>query len=1852
MEGEFLSYVNILFDNKIRRKALIDTGSCANAIPENLLEQLQNSNAKFEFTSPSFKNVKLASGAPINISKAVKITFDITNHEFTDTFLVLPTMNSVIIGNPFFKKNFIWICPAFNLLKLPNLTVQLNEIKPKGKSKFYLKKLKKIPIFLNKKHALPPNSHQILECSLKDNSESFSECSGVVIPNDEFEQSTEIALTSSLSTAEKDGKLYISAINITDHYVHLKANTLVASFEILSQAQAEKLISIDPQLIALAKQRDPDDIENGLNQLIQIECSNDESKKRPGPEYEKLWFPTPETCPNPHLLPPLQREIFDQIQHFQGLEKIDPKVNEVHKQTFLANFKWEKSVLSNDQKVEVQNLLTEFSDIFAKHRFDVGYNTELKIKLTPEHNSPVYVQSPQTPIHLRNELIVELALMHYYGLITTLSHSKYSSPVFAQRKASGRLRILIDLRRINHLLRNDYINTNFPISNMSDASNHFAGKKLFNKLDCSQAYHCVQMADDLSVQLLAFNFASRTYAYKCLAQGLSKSVTGFSSFIRHYLDPCLAANICTQYMDDIGSAVDSFHELIPNLRKIFECVRKSGLKLSPSKCEFGVQEITFLGKVITPKGIQPEKERIAKFLSKLTMPKTVKQVKRLVGFLQFWRDFIPNLGEKLLPFYKLLRKNVEHYITDDHKKSLKTLKDDLVKATELTLRLAKPGMQYVLLCDASYYGAGFVLMIEDYVKDQKAKERKTYAPVAFGTKLFNEAQLKFSTYYKEFLGLYFALDHFSHFIWGTEKPVIILTDNKSLVQFFQSKTIPPSLWNLLDRLLSFNLVIAHIPGRANYAADFLSRIQTDPDQAIELKLTDHIPVKEIEIETMAKTPDVLMNAVEDFDHLFKVILDENVINQLKQTGIPNAILEQIQQSNQVTENEEISGFVRFLLKNTEINAVLMPDPADKLNDLHDRMTPLNLLDEQMKDETIREVIKWKKEGQPVDLNYQSFELKKYAKQFQRLILKDEILYRQFFDHAGKVANLQYCLPKHLWKETVYRLHNSPIAGHIGIQRTINEFRNRFYFPGFTEYFVQMIKNCLTCIQQKSISNKSLRPFLQPVSSLQSYPGDMMQIDIVGPFQSPLYKYVLTGIDVFSKYLFAVPLTTVNAQKLAHELSSIFFEHSYIPKTIVSDLGTSLVSELMHELASLLEVKIKHASLKHAQSVGVVERAHGALKRILKLNTNHQWSNWHKYVPLAAYIHNTSYYSSIGCTPTAIFHGREPIKPLDLRFSNTAIKRLDPKSDFVIELQDAMQQKFAETKSRLIHSYHQYRKYYDEKALAHPLKLHSYCLILNPKLTNQNDFGSKSMNVWLPLYRVEKVLTDSNYLIRKVGTYFTQCIHRIRLRAYSPSEPPIDLENIDQEKFIPDPVLGKYRQEPALFDNEIPKLLEHTFMTDVPEQAEQEEDDAQLTTAIQFQVAIPPVPPAPVLPPPVVPPAMPPVPPPPAPAAPADHAEPGGGPHLEFPDPVNDENEADEPDIIDQEILDEELEPITDEENDNDAIPDADDQPFAEFPQTFETRQPQMPTIHDKIRPTFEVDNTPEQREPRPTRIPMPNTAETPIAATRRKTVTFHPETKHTTSPTTSKLGIRDGKLYFKNPNEKRSIIIQSCRDNTARLAFGKPPSRATKHDIKRSEEAHNQLLNTTPQSSSSPSTSQALPKQPSPLLDLVVVAKRRTRQKKEKAELQKQSGMKALVDDSLKIFFSRENLENSKFSVADTVSKSNPNSFFQKLDFNIPPYNLENQDLDIGSLLTISDVSNNRFIYSLVTKETDAHKPSYLSLQSCLQNLKKHCENYNITDLAIAQLDCKPQQLSWPEVLNLIRNVFNNFNLNLYVHVK
>ena len=130
-------------------------------------------------------------------------------------------------------------------------------------------------------------------------------------------------------------------------------------------------------------------------------------------------------------------------------------------------------------------------------------NTELKLKLTLKDDKVVYSQSLPMLIHLEKDLIVDLALMHKYGIITVLSFSKYASPIFAQRKPNGKLRLLLDLQKINGLIADDYANNNQPVSTLSDAAQHLASgwESLFCKLVSSQAYHCLQMADQRSVEM-------------------------------------------------------------------------------------------------------------------------------------------------------------------------------------------------------------------------------------------------------------------------------------------------------------------------------------------------------------------------------------------------------------------------------------------------------------------------------------------------------------------------------------------------------------------------------------------------------------------------------------------------------------------------------------------------------------------------------------------------------------------------------------------------------------------------------------------------------------------------------------------------------------------------------------------------------------------------------------------------------------------------------------------------------------------------------------------------------------------------------------------------------------------------------------------------------------------------------------------------------------------------------------------------------------------------------------------------------------------------------------------------------
>ena len=215
----------------------------------------------------------------------------------------------------------------------------------------------------------------------------------------------------------------------------------------------------------------------------------------------------------------------------------------------------------------------------------------------------------------------------------------------------------------------------------------------------------------------------------------------------------------------------------------------------------------------------------------------------------------------------------------------------------------------------------------------------------------------------------------------------------------------------------------------------------------------------------------------------------------------------------------------------------------------------------------------KKKDSPINM-YGSYDLHKYHKQLSRLILDGNIFCRKFYDHTGRNFIKQIVIPKQLQTELIYRTYDSKFKGHLGIQKTIHEFRRKLCFLGYTIFLITYINNCLTYFQAKSPKHETLHVPLSPVSSNTSLPAEKLQFGIVGLLpKSGGDSYILTGLDLFSKYMFAQPLTSTSAETVCKFRMQCNMRHSYIPLVIVTDQGSQFNSRMLDELSTLLKLKL-------------------------------------------------------------------------------------------------------------------------------------------------------------------------------------------------------------------------------------------------------------------------------------------------------------------------------------------------------------------------------------------------------------------------------------------------------------------------------------------------------------------------------------------------------------------------------------------------------------------------------------------------------------------------------------------------------
>ena len=195
-----------------------------------------------------------------------------------------------------------------------------------------------------------------------------------------------------------------------------------------------------------------------------------------------------------------------------------------------------------------------------------------------------------------------------------------------------------------------------------------------------------------------------------------------------------------------------------------------GVVLNKDKCVFGVSEITFLGHLVTQEGIKPLPQKV-EAIENFLLPTNLKQLRRFLGMVNYYRRFIPNCADTLRPLNALLSpgKPNERPIdwTTETQQAFATIKSQLSASTLLSYPV--PDAVTAIFVDASKTGRGAVL---------QQKHGDAWKPLAFFSQTFSQAQRSYSTFDRELLAIYLAIRHFRYFVDGRQ--FIVYTDHASL----------------------------------------------------------------------------------------------------------------------------------------------------------------------------------------------------------------------------------------------------------------------------------------------------------------------------------------------------------------------------------------------------------------------------------------------------------------------------------------------------------------------------------------------------------------------------------------------------------------------------------------------------------------------------------------------------------------------------------------------------------------------------------------------------------------------------------------------------------------------------------------------------------------------------------------------------------------------------------------------------------------------------------------------------------------------------------------------------------------
>ncbi|WVZ25177.1 hypothetical protein V8G54_003721 [Vigna mungo] len=431
------------------------------------------------------------------------------------------------------------------------------------------------------------------------------------------------------------------------------------------------------------------------------------------------------------------------------------------------------SSTQGDQRMNMQ-VVNEFLDVFPEEVLGLPPPREVEFSIDLVSSAgPVSI----APYRMAPKQIEELLEKKFIRP----SVSPWGAPVLLVKKKDDTSQLCVDYRQLNKLT----IKNKYPLPRIDDLMDQLHGATVFSKIDLRLGYHQILVKPD-DIQKTAFRSRYGHYEYVVMPFGVTNAPAIFMDYMNRIFRPFLDKFVVV-FIDDILVYSKTQEEHEEHLRTVLGVLRERKLYVKLSKCDFWMEEVHFLGHVISTGGIAIDPAKVQTVME-WERPKTVTEVRSFVGLTGYYRRFIEIFSRDSSPVDSV-----------DQEGSALCLKEKLTSATVLVI--PNTGRPFEVYCDASHQGLGRV--------------------VAYASRQLKVHEKNYPTHDLELAAVVFALKNWRHYLYGAQFQVF--SDHKSLKYLFDQKELNMRQRRWMEFLKDYDFELLYHPGKANVVADALSR---------------------------------------------------------------------------------------------------------------------------------------------------------------------------------------------------------------------------------------------------------------------------------------------------------------------------------------------------------------------------------------------------------------------------------------------------------------------------------------------------------------------------------------------------------------------------------------------------------------------------------------------------------------------------------------------------------------------------------------------------------------------------------------------------------------------------------------------------------------------------------------------------------------------------------------------------------------------------------------------------------------------------------------------------------------------